>query len=102
MSLTKKISLSLIAAALAFGTMGASGQANAGGLSKKEAAILAGAGGFVLGAIIGSQHNYHPRRIIYVNSWESHVARCFAHYQSYNPYTNRYLSYSGYWKRCLL
>ena len=102
MSLTKKISLSLIAATLAFGTMGASGPANAGGLSKKEAAILAGAGGFFLGAIIGSQHRHGHRRVIYVNSWEAHVARCLARYQSYDPYTDLYLSYSGYWKRCLL
>ena len=98
MSLTKKISLSLIAATLAFGTLGASSQANAGGLSKKEAAILIGAGGFVLGAIIGS-HNYHGHhhgrhygRVIRVNSWEAHVARCYAHYNSYNEYSDTYVS----------
>ncbi len=102
MSLTSKISLSLIAAALAFGTLGASSQSNAGGLSKKEAAILAGAGGFVLGAIIGSQHHHGHRRVIYVNSWESHVARCYTHYNTYNEYSDTYISYSGYEKRCRL
>lgn len=102
MSLTKKISLSLIAATLAFGTMGGSGPANAGGLSKKEAAILAGAGGFFLGAIIGSQHHHGHRRVIYVNSWEAHVNRCYARYASYNEHTDTYFSYSGYEKRCRL
>jgi hypothetical protein len=102
MSITKKISLSLIAGALAFGTMGASSQANAGGLSKKEALILAGAGGFVLGAIIGSQHHHNHGRIIYVSSWEAHVNRCYAHYSTYNEYSDTYISYSGYEKRCLL
>ena len=102
MSVTKKISLSLVAAALAFGAIGASSQANAGGLTKKEALFLAGAGGFVLGAIVGSQHHYHPRRIIYVNSWEAHVARCLARYRTYDPATDTYFSYSGYEKRCYL
>jgi BA14K-like protein len=104
MSITKKISLTLVAGALAFGTFGASSQANAGGLSKKEAAILAGAGGFVLGAIIGSQnhHAYHHGRVIYVSSWEAHVHRCYARYNTYNEYSDTYISYSGYEKRCRL
>ena len=102
MSVTKKISLALIAGALAFGAMGTSSQANAGGLSTQEKVLLAGAGGFVLDAIIGSQRHHGHRRVIYVNSWEAHVARCLARYQSYDPYTDSYLSYSGNWKRCLL
>ena len=104
MSITKKISLSLIAATLAFGTIGASSQANAGGLSKKEALILAGAGGFVLGAIIGSQHRHgrHYGRVIYVNSWEAHVARCFNRYQTYDPHTDTFIGYDGYEHRCRL
>ena len=102
MSITKKISLSLIAGILAFGTMGASSQANAGGLSKKEALILAGAGGFVLGAIIGSQHHHGHGRLVYVSSWEAHVDRCYAHYNTYNEYSDTYISYSGYEKRCRL
>jgi hypothetical protein len=102
MSLAKKISLSLIAVTLAIGTMGASSQANAGGLSKKEAAILAGAGGFVLGAIIGSQQHHGHRRVVYVSSWQAHVNRCYAHYATYNEHTDTYISYSGYEKRCRL
>ena len=102
MSLTKKISLSLIAATLAFGTLGASSQANAAGLSTQEKVLLAGAGGFVLGAIIGSQRHHSHRRVSYVNSWEAHVARCFARYRTYDPHTDTYFSYSGYEKRCRL
>jgi BA14K-like protein len=104
MSISKKISLSLIAAALAFGTMGASSQANAGGFSKKETAILFGAGGLVLGAIIGSQNHHGHRygRVIHVNSWEMHVRRCYARYKTYDEYSDTYMSYSGYEKRCLL
>jgi BA14K-like protein len=104
MSITKKISLSLIAAALAFGTIGASSQANAGGLSKQEAALLAGAGGFVLGAIIGSHnhHGHHHGHVVHVNSWQKHVNRCYARYNTYNEYSDTYISYSGYEKRCRL
>jgi BA14K-like protein len=102
MPITKRISISLIAGALAFGTMGASSQANAGGLTKKEAVILAGAGGFVLGAIVGSQ-NYHSHgRVIYVSSWQAHVDRCYAHYSTYDEYSDTYISYAGYQKRCRL
>lgn len=102
MSLMKKLSLSLIAATLAFGAIGASSQANAGGLSKKEAAILAGAGGFFLGAIIGSHHRHGHHRVIYVNSWEAHVARCLNRYRSYDPHTDTYMGYDGYERRCRL
>jgi hypothetical protein len=104
MSITKTISLTLIAGALAFGTMGASSQAIAGGLSKKEALILAGAGGFVLGAIIGSQHHHgrHYGRVIYVNSWQAHVNRCYARYNTYSAHTDTFIGYDGYEHRCRL
>ena len=100
MSIIKKISLALIAGSLAFGTMGASSQANAAGLSTQEKVLLAGAGGFVLGAIIGG-HNRHGH-LVHVNSWERHVNRCYARYASYNEYSDTYISYSGYEKRCRL
>ena len=101
MTLVKKITLSLAAAALAFGTLGSPSQAS--GLSRTEAAILAGTGGFLLGAIVGSQnHHYSHRRIIYVNSWEAHVERCFARYHSYDPHTDTYIGYDGYEHRCRL
>jgi hypothetical protein len=102
MSITKKISISLIAGGLALGTMGASGQANAGGLTKKEAIFLAGAGGFVLGAIVGS-HNYHRHgRVIYVSSWQAHVNRCYARYNSYDAHSDTYIGYDGYEHYCRL
>jgi hypothetical protein len=102
MSITKKASLSLIAAALAFGTMSASSQANAGGLTKKEAVILAGVGGFVLGAIVANNNYHRHGRVIYVSSWQAHVNRCYAHYNTYNVRSDTYISYSGYEKRCRL
>ena len=52
---------------------------------------MAGAGGFVLGAIIGSQHHHGHRRFIYVNSWEAHVNRCYARYATYNEHTDTYI-----------
>jgi BA14K-like protein len=102
MSITKKTSLSLIAATLAFGTMGASSQANAGGWSPQEKALAAGLGGFVLGAIIGSQHYHGHRRVIHVNSWEAHVARCLNRYRTYYPHTDTFIGYDGDEHRCRL
>jgi BA14K-like protein len=99
MSVTKNISLALLAGSLAFGTMGASTQANAKSLTPVEAAILAGAGGFVLGAIAGSHHHGH---VVYVNSWDAHVRRCYAHYSTYDEYSDTYISHAGYEKRCRL
>lgn len=100
MPIIKKISLALVAGSIAFGTLGASSQANAAGLTTQEKVFLAGAGGFVLGAIIGS-HNRHGHAV-HVNSWQRHVNRCYARYASYNEHTDTYLSYSGYEKRCRL
>jgi BA14K-like protein len=103
MSIAKKISLALAAGALAFGTLGAPSQASAGGLSKQEAALLAGAGGFFLGAIVGSHnHHGHHGHVVHVNSWQAHVNRCYAHYSTYDEYSDTYISYSGYEKRCRL
>lgn len=104
MQAAKKISLALIASTLAFGALGSSSPASAGGLSKQEAALLAGAGGFVLGAIIGSHshHAGHHRRVVYVNSWEAHVNRCHARYNTYDERSDTYISYAGYEKRCRL
>jgi hypothetical protein len=103
MSIAKKISLSLAAATLAIGALASSNPASAGGLSKQEAALLAGAGGFFLGAIVGSHsHHGHHGRVIYVNSWEAHVNRCYARYNTYNEHSDTYISYAGYEKRCRL
>jgi BA14K-like protein len=102
MSITKKISISLVAGALAFGTMGASSQANAGGLTKKEAVILAGVGGFVLGAIVANNKYHRHGRVIYVSSWQAHVNRCYARYSSYNAYSDTYIGYDGYEHYCRL
>ena len=42
-----------------------------------------------------------PRHWRHSNSrWERHVRACFRKYRHYDPRTDRYLSRSGYWKRC--
>ncbi len=99
MSITKKISLSLVAAALAFGTLGAPSQAGAKSLTPTEAAILGVAGGVLLGALANSHHHGH---VVHVNSWQLHVNRCYARYKTYDEYTDSYFSKHGYWKRCRL
>lgn len=105
MSITKKLSVSLLAAAVLATGFGSVNQASAAGLSREEAAILAGAGGFVLGAIVGS-HGHHGHRrhgqVIYVNSWDAHVARCLARYRSYDPHSDTYINRNGYERRCRL
>lgn len=103
MSVTKKFSLSILAAALALGTLAASGQANAKSLTPAEAAIIAGAGGFFLGAIAGSHNQYgHHGRVVYVDSWEAHVNRCYARYRTYDDRSDTYISKNGDERLCRL
>jgi hypothetical protein len=64
--------------------------------------------GIIGGLIIGSQLNrgyyyndyprYAPRR--YTRSYNRHVNWCLDRYRSYNPATDRFLSYSGNYVRC--
>jgi BA14K-like protein len=102
MSITKKLSVSLLAAVVLATAFGSVNQASASGLSREEAAILAGAGGFVLGAIVGSQHRHNHRRVIYVDSWDAHVARCYARYRTYDEASDTYIGNGGYERRCRL
>jgi BA14K-like protein len=102
MSITKKLSVSLIAAAVLATGFGSVNQASAAGLSREEAAILAGAGGFVLGAIVGSHGHRRHSRVVYVDSWDAHVSRCLARYRSYDPHSDTYIGYDGYERRCRL
>jgi BA14K-like protein len=105
MSITKKLSVSLFAAAVLATGFGSVNQASASGLTKQEAAILAGAGGFVIGTLVGaaSEHHAHHSRVIYVeDSWDAHVSRCFARYSSYDPESDTYLRYDGSERRCRL
>lgn len=103
MSIVKKLTISLTAAVILAGTFGATNQANASGLSRDEAAILAGAGGFILGAIVGSssRHGRHPR-VIHVDYFDAHIARCLSRYRTYNPGTDTYIGFDGYYHLCRL
>jgi hypothetical protein len=105
MSITKQLSVSLLAAAVLATGFGSINQASAAGLSREEAAILAGAGGFVIGTLVGaaSERHSHRRRVIYVeDSWDAHVSRCFSRYRSYDPSSDTYIGYDGYERRCRL
>jgi type IV pilus biogenesis protein CpaD/CtpE len=103
MTITKKLSVSLLAAVVLVTGLGAANQASAAGLSREEAAILAGAGGFVIGTLVGaaSERRSAPRRV-YVDSWDAHVARCYARYRTYDEASDTYISNSGYERRCRL
>ncbi len=103
MSIVKKLTLSIAAAAMLAGTFGATSNASASGLSRQEAAILAGAGGFILGAIVGSSgHNRRHARVIHVDYWDAHISRCLSRYRTYDPGTDTYIGYDGYEHRCRL
>jgi type IV pilus biogenesis protein CpaD/CtpE len=104
MSITKKLSVSLLAAVVLATGFGSVNQASAAGLSREEAAILAGAGGFIVGTLVGaaSERQSHHRRVVYVDSWDAHVARCYARYRTYDEASDTYISNSGYERRCRL
>jgi hypothetical protein len=103
MTITKKISVALLAAVFLATGFSSANQASAAGLSREEAAILAGAGGFIVGTMIGAhaeRHSHHRR--VYVDSWDAHVARCYARYRTYDEASDTYISNSGYERRCRL
>jgi hypothetical protein len=104
MSITKKLSVSLLAAVVFATGFGSINKASAAGLSREEAAILAGAGGFIVGTLVGaaSERHSHRRRVVYVDSWDAHVARCYARYRTYDEASDTYISNSGYERRCRL
>ena len=100
MNTPQKFATAILAAAVLVTGLGSVNPASAGGLSREEAAILAGAGGFVLGALVAGSHRNH-RRVIYVeDSWDSHVSRCFARYRTYDPSTDTFIGNDGYEHRC--
>ncbi|WP_395446956.1 BA14K family protein [Aminobacter sp. UC22_36] len=107
MSFKSKMISGLIAAAVvATGLVGTVQQSSASGLTRAEAAALAGAGGFIAGAIIAGGHRpapapyydaYYP-----ADPYDSHVQRCFARYRSYDPRTDTYVGYDGRLRYCRL
>lgn len=103
MSLAKKFAIATLATAVLFTGLATQTPANAASLTKQEAALLAGAGGFVLGTLIANSHQRRHTRVIYVeDSWDAHVSRCLARYNSYDPSTDTYLGYDGYEHTCRL
>jgi hypothetical protein len=59
--------------------------------------IAAGILGFAAGALVTGLATSGG-----VSSGSSHVARCDAHYRSYDPYTDTFLGYDGYRHQCML
>ena len=105
MSITKKFTTSILAATLLAGAFGSMGQAQASGLSVDEAAAIAGLGGFIIGAAVGSsvEHHRHSSRVIYVDDrFDSHEERCMMRYRTYDPHTDTYIGYDGYEHYCRL
>ena len=80
-------------------------------------AIAAGVFGLTFGAILGSALSQprprvndrviyldddYPRYPRYSDSWEAHVAACYARYRSYDERTDTFMGYDGYRHRCTL
>jgi hypothetical protein len=103
MSLKTKLVSSLLSLTVVAGAMaGTIGQSEAKKLSKGEIAAIAGVGGFVLGLGIANANRGPYYDGHHYNSWEAHVNRCYARYQTYDHRTDTYISLSGYPRRCRL
>ena len=110
-----------LAGALIAGSLGASiasaearGQERDRGGSEAGAAIAGGIFGFALGALASQQNDYpqyyYPSApyppVVYAPQYpayaqNSHVAWCEQNYRSYNPGTDTYLGYDGYYHYCV-
>ena len=111
MSFTRTFVSGLIAATVALGSLAATTQqSSAKKLSPGEAAAIAGVGGFILGAALAQPRYYdepvyhapHQYKKVKYYGYNSHVAKCFAKYKSYDPETDTYLGYDGYRRYCNL
>jgi hypothetical protein len=103
MSFKTKLVSSLLSLTVVAGAMaGTVGQSEAKKLSKGEVAAIAGVGGFVLGLGIANANRgpdyYGYRR----TSWQRHVDRCYARYNSYDHRSDTYIGYDGFAHRCRL
>jgi hypothetical protein len=105
MSLKTKLVSSLVSLTIAIGTMaGTVEQSAAKKLSKGEIAAIAGVGGFVLGLGIANANRgpgYYGHHG-YASSWQVHVNRCYARYNTYDHRTDTFIGYDGYHHRCKL
>jgi len=102
----KRIVVSGVAAVVAISAiLGATQQSSAESLSPGEAAAIAGIGGFIIGAMVNSQPDYHGHYAggyHPASSWEAHVARCYARYRSYDHRTDTYRGFDGHYHYCRL
>jgi hypothetical protein len=92
------LSLTIVAGAMA----GTVGQSEAKKLSKGEIAAIAGVGGFVLGLGIANANRGPDYYGYHRSSWERHVGRCYARYQTYDHRSDTYIGFDGYPHRCRL
>ncbi|MEW9806540.1 BA14K family protein [Mesorhizobium sp. ZMM04-5] len=92
------LSLGVVAGAMA----GATGQSQAGSLSKGEVAAIAGIGGLALGLGIASAAHGPEYYDYHRSPWEQHVERCYARYLTYDHRTDTYMGNDGYEHRCKL
>ena len=103
MSLKAKFVSSLLSLTVLAGAMaGTVEQSAAKKLSKGEVAAIAGVGGFVLGLGIASANHGPDYYGDHRSSWERHVDRCYARYNSYDHRTDTFIGYDGYAHRCRL
>lgn len=103
MSFSTKLVSGLLALGVVSGAMaGATGQSQAGSLSKGEVAAIAGIGGLVLGLGIANASRGPDYYGDHRSSWELHVDRCYARYRTYDHRTDTYVALDGYPRRCRL
>ena len=104
MSLKSKLISTIVSITVAGGALaGAVQPSAAGGLSKGEAAALAGIGGFIIGSAFARyQHHHHGHHVHGVSPWEIHVQRCYARYRTYDHRTDTYFGYDGQYHYCRL
>lgn len=102
--LSRKIAAALMGLTIAAGGVGSIGRAEAGSLTPAEAAAIAGLGGFIVGNIVGHAQHHHPRRarVVVVDSWDLHVARCEARYRTYDEASDTYVGFDGRERLCRL
>jgi hypothetical protein len=102
-SLRTKLVSSLLSLTVLAGAMaGTVEQSAAKKLSKGEIAAIAGVGGLVLGLGIANAGRGPDYYGDHRSSWERHVDRCYARYNSYDHRTDTYIGYDGYERRCKL
>jgi hypothetical protein len=100
MTTSRKFAAAALAAAVLVTGLGSVNPASASSLTPEQAAIIAGTGGFILGAMIEGSHHQQSRVIYVEDSWDNHVSRCYARYRTYDESTDTYVGYDGYEHRC--